>query len=113
VIEIDEALRRATEMDYRWIVPEILRIKGELLLQHGGADPAVIVDVFGQSMRQARGQQALYWELCIATSLAEVLQSQRRHLEARAVLTPICDRFVQGFSVSRVKRAKALLDLLA
>src|ERR1700733_9017199 len=109
VIEIEEALCRATEMDYRWIVPEILRVKGELL-QRGGADPAVIANMFGQSMRQAREQQALYWELCAATSLADVLQSQRRHLEARAVLAPICDRFFQGFSVSRLKRARALLD---
>jgi non-specific serine/threonine protein kinase len=61
-------------------------------------------------MRQAREQQALYWELCAATSLADVLQSQRRHLEARAVLAPICDRFFQGFSVSRLERARALLD---
>ena len=29
--EIDEALRFAVETDYRWFVPEILRIKGELL----------------------------------------------------------------------------------
>lgn len=113
VIEIDEALRRATEMDNRWIVPEILRVKGEVLLEHGTDDLAVITDMFGQSMRQAREQQALYWELCTATSLAEVLQSQRRHSEARAVLAPVYDRFVQGFSVSRVKRAGALLHQLA
>ncbi|HTW71265.1 MAG TPA: hypothetical protein VME47_15365, partial [Acetobacteraceae bacterium] len=70
-------------------------------------------DMFDQSMRLAREQQALYWELCTATSLAEVLQSQRRHAEARAVLAPVCGRFLQGFSVSRVKRAMALLDRLA
>lgn len=100
-------------MDNRWIVPELLRVKGELLLQHGAVDPAVITGIFDQSMRLARDQQALYWELCTATSLAEVLQSQHRHSDAREVLAPVCNRFREGFSVSRVKRARALLGQLA
>jgi hypothetical protein len=36
-------------------------------------DPAVIADMFGQSLALAGQQQSLYWEFCTATSLAEFL----------------------------------------
>jgi non-specific serine/threonine protein kinase len=68
--------------------------------------------VFRQSIRQARAQQAAYWELCAATSLAETLQRQHKEVEAHRVLAPAYDRFTEGFFASRVKRAKALLDQL-
>ena len=64
-------------------------------------------------MRQASEQDALYWELCAATSLAEFLQTRHRDVEARAVLSPTYDRFSEGFSASTVRRARAVLDRLA
>ena len=113
LVEIDEALRFAVATDYRWFMPEISRIKGELLALRGADDPALIEDLFRQSMRQASAQQALYWELSAAASLAALLQNQHRDVEARALLSPVYDRFTEGFSASRVKQAKALLDQLA
>jgi non-specific serine/threonine protein kinase len=111
--EIDEVMHFAQDADYRWFVPEILRVKGELLAQRGFDDPAPIEDLFRKSMRQANAQQAVYWELSAATSLAQLLQRQHRYAEARVVLSPVYDRFTEGFSASRVKQAKALLDQLA
>jgi hypothetical protein len=66
--------------------------------------------LYRRSMTQAREQQALYWELCSATSLAELLQRENRHAEARSVLTTVYDQFTQGFSSPRVRRARVLLD---
>jgi non-specific serine/threonine protein kinase len=111
--EINEALGLATDTGYRWFIPEILRTKGELLALRGFDDPASTEDLFRQSMRQASAQQAVYWEVSAATSLAELLRRQHRDVEARAVLSPVYDRFTEGFSASRVKQAKALLDQLA
>ena len=111
--EIDQTLRFAEQTNYRWFVPEILRVKGELQVLRGLDDPASTEDLFRRSMRQAGAQQALYWELSAATSLAELLQRQHRDVEARALLSPAYDRFTEGFSASRVKRARALLDRLA
>jgi non-specific serine/threonine protein kinase len=110
--EIDRALDVALEIDYRWFVPEILRIKGELLALRGSDDPATIDAIFHQSMNQARDQQALYWELRAATSMAESMSGQGRNAEARALLAPIYARLTEGFSASRVKQARSLLDLL-
>ena len=108
--EIDAALGFAVETGHRWYVPEILRVKGELLALRGSDDPAVIADLFRRSMRQAREQQALYWEFSSALSLAELLHGQHRETEARGVLAPVYDRFAEGFSAAKLQRAKMLLS---
>jgi non-specific serine/threonine protein kinase len=110
--EIDETLRFALETDYRWFVPEILRIKGELLVLRGFDEPQVIEGLFRQSMAQASVQRAAYWELSTAVSLAVLLQTQHREAEALAVLAPRYDCFTEGFSASRVREAKNLLNKL-
>jgi non-specific serine/threonine protein kinase len=109
ISELDEALQLA-EIDYRWFVPEMLRVKGDLLALRSFDDVAPIESLYRRSMTQAREQQALYWELCSATSLAELMQRQNRHIEARSVLATVYDQFTEGFSASRVRRAKVLLD---
>jgi non-specific serine/threonine protein kinase len=110
ISELDEALQLTAEIDYRWFVPEILRVKGDLLARRGSGDVAPIESLYRRSMTRAREQQALYWELCSATSLAELMQRQNRHAEARSVLTTVYDQFTQGFSSPRVRRARVLLD---
>ena len=111
--EINGTLRLAVETGYQWFVPELLRTKGELLARHGADTPALIEDLYRRSMNQARTQQAVYWELSSATSLAQLMQVQRRVSEARVVLSPVYNRFTEGFSVPRMKQAKALLDQLS
>src|SRR5262249_19718271 len=64
--KIDAALHLASEIDYRWFVPELLRVKGELLALRGLDAAATIEDLFRRSMSQAREQEAPYWELCTA-----------------------------------------------
>ena len=110
--EIDEALRFAAEVNYRWFVPELLNAKGELYARRGVADLMLSEELFRQSMRQASAQKAVYWELSAAIKLAELLQRQHRDGEAFAVLSPVYGRFTEGFSASRVKQAKVLLDQL-
>jgi non-specific serine/threonine protein kinase len=110
--EIEEALRFVDQTDCRWFMPEILRAKGELLALRGLGDAAAVEDLFRQSMSKAAQQQALYWELCAATSLAELMYGQQREAEARAVLAPVYQRFTEGFSAAKLKEAKALLDRL-
>ncbi len=110
VAEIDGALRFAEETDYRWFLPEILRVKGELLARRGSEDPAVTAELFVRSLEQARDQQALYWELRAGISLAEALQRQHKPDAAREILSPIYNRFTEGFSVPMMRHAKRLLS---
>lgn len=108
--ELETALALAAEIDYQWIVPEMLRAKGELLAPHGAKNIAATEDLFRQSMSQARDQRALYWELCTAASYGRLLRHQQRDAEARSVLLPVYDRLTEGHSTSRIRQIRALVD---
>ena len=110
--EIDGAMHFAEENDCLWFLPEILRIKGELLSLRTSEDPAIVADLLYRSLGSARHNQALYWELCAATSLAELMRRQHKGAEARAVLGPVYGRFTEGLAAPKMKQAKALLDQL-
>jgi len=111
--EIRKAQRFAIETDYRWFLPEILRVEAELLVLRGSDDPALIEGLLRQSMGQARAQQAVYWELSAAVSLAERLRRVQKHEEALEVLAPVYCLLSEGFLAPRVKRAKTILDELS
>jgi hypothetical protein len=97
-----------------WMMPELLRIKGELLLSQGAPGAAAAAeDHFRQALDWARRQGALYWELRAATSLARLLwPDQRRSIDATAVLKPVYDRFTEGFDTADLIEAKRLLKEL-
>ena len=61
-----------------WLAPELLRIKGELLLLQGTAGITEAMEDFRQALDEARRQEALSWELRAATSLARLLRHQSR-----------------------------------
>ena len=61
----------------QWYVPELLRIKGEILLQQG-SEGNLAADCFDQAAVMAREQGALAWELRIGLSLCRLRVTQRR-----------------------------------
>jgi non-specific serine/threonine protein kinase len=110
--EIDGALHFADENNSRWFVPDILRTKGELVALRGSDDPEMVTNLFLRSMNQAHDQQALFWELRTATSLARHLRNHRRPGDALAHLQTVYDRFTEGLDMADLKSARALLDSL-
>jgi predicted ATPase len=110
---IEEAIVRSERTEERWVIAELLRIKGELLLLQGAPGaPAAAEGHFRQALDWARRQGALSWELRAATSLARLLSDQGRSADATALLQPVYDRFTEGFDTADLKAAKALLDTL-
>ncbi len=107
---IDAAIDRSDQTEERWLIPEVLRTKGELLLL--GRDVATAEDCFRQALDWACRQGALSWELRAATSLARLLRDEGRLTEAMALLQPVYGRFTEGFDTADLKAAKALLDFL-
>jgi hypothetical protein len=96
-----------------WLTPELLRVKGELLLAQRTFEAAEIAEaLFRQALDEARRQGALAWELRAATSLACLLRKQDCTAEAIACLRPIYDRFTEGFGSADLIAAKQLLDEL-
>ena len=110
---IDDAIAGAgrREDGQEWFTPELLRIKGEVLLRR---DPdraiAEAEDCFDQAARVARQHGALFWELRVAMSHARLRVTQGRHDEVRSVLKPVYDRFSEGFETADLRAARAMLD---
>jgi predicted ATPase/DNA-binding winged helix-turn-helix (wHTH) protein len=108
---IDEAINHSETTEERWMIAEMLRIKGELLLLQGGPTAAAAAeDHFRRSLDSAARQGALSLELRAATSLARLLRDQGDYAEAFALLQPVYDRFTEGFATADLRAAKALLD---
>jgi predicted ATPase len=109
--ELGEAIERPEETEERWLIAELLRIKGELLLLQDTQEAATEAEGhFRQALDWACRQGALSWELRAATSFARLLCQQGRSADAVALLQPIYDRFTEGLDTVDVKTARALLD---
>jgi predicted ATPase len=94
-----------------WLTPELLRLKGELLLlQSTPAAVEPVEDLFRQALDESRRQEALSWELRAATSLARLLRDQGSPGNATTILQPVYDRFTEGFATADLVAAKQLLD---
>jgi non-specific serine/threonine protein kinase len=115
---VDEAERRAVDTDYPWMIPEVLRIKGEVLRLRPSVDRATIEGLFMRSMDQARRQHAPYWQLRSAVSLVEFCQDQDQDLDqdrgrgaaARERLASVYGQFTEGFDMPDLLRASRLLE---
>jgi predicted ATPase len=110
---VDDAIASAghRENGQWWYRPELLRIKGEVLLQQrSDRSIATAEKYFDQAGALAREQGALFWELRIALSLGRLRVTQGRRDEARQMLASVCAKFTEGFQIADLKAAKALLD---
>lgn len=110
---VAQAINRAEHTAEGWIVPELLRVKGELLRLDGASGAADLAKAcFQDALDLARRQGALSWELRAATSLARLLRDQRGHDDAVSILQPVYGRFSEGFATADLKEAQALLSEL-
>jgi predicted ATPase len=107
---IDEGLAISDDTGERWDVPELLRIKGDVLLRR--KEEAAAEGCFNRAAELAREQGARFWELRIALSLARLRVRQDLRQEARELLAPVYDRFTEGFATADMRAARAMLDRL-
>ncbi|HTZ37598.1 MAG TPA: winged helix-turn-helix domain-containing protein [Stellaceae bacterium] len=113
VVMVDETLAQCRERSEGWYVPELLRIRGELLRRRAaGRAAAEAADCFGEALDTARAQGMLFWELRAALSLARLEAERGRDDAARQALGPVYARFTEGFATADLRAAKALLEAL-
>jgi predicted ATPase/DNA-binding winged helix-turn-helix (wHTH) protein len=113
LIALDEAMAADREGadGHGWFAPELLRIKGEvLLLQATDQSTLAAEDCFNRAAQIAREQSALFWELRVALSVARLRVSQGRQHEARAQLASVYDRFTEGFATADLQAARTMLE---
>lgn len=108
---IDEALARSALTSERWCFPELLRIKGNLLLMQGQPESArVAEEQYRRSLELSRTQGSLSWEMRTANSLARMLLREQRQGEVHDLLAPILARFTEGFDTLGPVNARKLLS---
>jgi predicted ATPase len=113
LIAAEQAIGRAEQTEARWLLPESLRIKGELLLLQAADGATVTAEAhFRQALDWARGQGALSWELRAALSYARSQGTQGHHQQAKQILAPVYDQFTEGFETADLRTARAMLDAL-
>jgi hypothetical protein len=109
LVAINEALVMAANDDIRIIVPELLRVKGDLLRLQCGSD-ASVEGLFWQAIVLTRQQGALSFELRVSASLARLLRDQGHSANAKALLQPVFSQFTEGFETTDLKASKVLWD---
>jgi predicted ATPase len=114
LVAIDEALARSKRNDEYWYVPELLRVKGELVSRSGVATAGGDAEkLFGQSLALARRQQAPSWELRAAMSLSRLTLDPGREMAPATLLRSVYEKFTEGFDSADLVAAKRLLEELA
>jgi predicted ATPase/DNA-binding winged helix-turn-helix (wHTH) protein len=107
---IERAIGVSKRTGVRWCLPELLRIKGEVLLQDAdGSGRTRAEEAFNQALELGRHQGALSWQLRAASSLARLWIQERRSGEARELVRTIYEGFTEGFRTRDLLEARALI----
>jgi predicted ATPase len=110
IAHVDEAIRMVEANGDASYMPELLRVKGNVLLamdrQRDGEANLV------QALELSRGQAAVAWELRTATDLAAHWSALGERGRARALLEPVFERFREGQETADVRAAARLLASL-
>jgi tetratricopeptide (TPR) repeat protein len=104
---LDEAIRTAELTNERFFEAELYRLRGEMLSTLGRRDE--VEAALRWALTVAQQQQARWWELRAATSLAKHWRDEGKYPDAYSLLQPVYSRFVEGFDTRDLKEAKALL----
>jgi class 3 adenylate cyclase len=106
---IDQAMKENRLQHAQFYEPEMLRLRGEILLKQAPGDTAAAETAFRQALALAAAQPCRALELRSAVSLATLLRDGGRSSEARDLLAPVYGTFTEGFERTDLQAAKGLL----
>ena len=108
---LDQAIQIADKTAERVSQAELHRLRGEVLTMTNRRDEAQVE--LEQALAVARRQDARFWELRAATTLARLWRDRGHCREASDLLSPLCEWFSEGLELPDLKIARTLLDELA
>jgi predicted ATPase/DNA-binding winged helix-turn-helix (wHTH) protein len=108
---IEDVLTRCNDRQERWYLPELIRIKGELMLRKG-RDSKSVDDCFREAISIAAQQGARFWELRCAISIARFRISLGQNAEALKTLENVCGSFTEGTHISDMRAGFGLIAQL-
>jgi len=112
LLAVDEATALVEKNGDLFNKPELLRLKGSILLSKPRSDVVSAEQFYRESLELAGRLSARAWEVKAAMSLALLWMEQGRREEARGALAPVVDQFTEGFETLDLSRARRLLDRL-
>jgi predicted ATPase len=110
---IDEMIRLVEGKGGTSYMPEMLRLKGSILLAMPQPRIEDAETYFMQSLELSRARGLRAWELRTATDLAALWAGQGRAEDARALLLPVFEQFTEGADTADVKAAERVLTGLS
>lgn len=111
-ILIDDAIKLVKQNGDRFYLPELLRMRAKVLLSQPQPKRDEAESCFMESLELSRRQGSVAWELRAAIDLAELLVERHQRNEARFLLRPVLDCFVEGSDTADIRAAKQLLETL-
>jgi predicted ATPase/DNA-binding winged helix-turn-helix (wHTH) protein len=112
--EIEKAIRWSRKHEEAWCLPELLRIKGELLRLDGKTSARRAAESqFAGAIALAKSQKALIWELRASIDLARLLRERDKGADAYRVLSSAYKKFSEGFGTRDLRTAATMLEELA
>jgi tetratricopeptide (TPR) repeat protein len=111
IYTVDDAIDVAITSGAAFELAELYRLKAELLVGHTQNYDAAVT-LLNDSLRIARVQSALAYELRAATTLARLFLENEQRDHARELLRSVYDRFTEGFETPDLQAARALLEKL-
>ncbi len=91
-----------------WLTPELLRLKGELLLLQGAPSATQTPELFPTGTGRSAPARGIVLGVRAATSLARLLRDRDRISDARDLLAPIYERFTKNSAPPICKRQGGL-----
>lgn len=108
----EETAQQIEEKGYASYLPELLRLRGAILLSAPELSNRSAEDYFTQSLELSRKQGARAWEIRTATDLALLWAGQDRAEDAQALLRPVLERFTEGRDTPDFRAAAGVLARL-
>jgi predicted ATPase len=112
-IVVDETIRHVETNGDTLYMPELLRVKGNLLLSMPRNGVEAAEACFTRSLDLSRHQGTRAWQLRTAFDLATLYTDQGRREAARMSLQPVLEQFEEGAETSDVKAANQLMVALS
>jgi predicted ATPase/DNA-binding winged helix-turn-helix (wHTH) protein len=109
---IDETIHLVETNGDLFFMPELLRVKGGLLLSMPSSNGDDAKMYFMRSMELSRRQASPAWELRTAVDLATLLAARERPESGRALLLPVFEQFREGLDTADLRAAARLLATL-
>jgi len=107
---INDAIAQIPDHGESFDMPEMLRVKGDILARSGNAAEAE--HCLQKSLDLSRRQCALGWELRGAISLGHLWRQTGKAGEARDLLAPLVARYQEGLQTRDLVAARELLAAL-